>query len=340
MNTSVCILSNFVTPWQNQTPHKHKNITNNKLLQDSNTQKRAANVPQKFIWSLDDDIGQPIEKMNAPIIDLEGFIRGDEMASKHGLELIKVACSNHGFFQVINHGIEPKLINESYDNMGHFFNLPNSQKARALKKPGNPWGLSVAHADRLTKNLPWKETLSFPHNAKKHEDVVVEFFTSILGTEYEDMGSVYQKYCNEMYKLSLTITELVGISLGVDRFYYRDIFEDARSIMRLNYYPPCDEPNLVLGTGPHCDPTSITVLYQDHVGGLQVFVDNKWKIVEPLQGALVINIGDTFMSCLHRAVVNDKVERKSMAFFLCPPEDKVLRPPIGLSNTRKYPDFT
>lgn len=106
---------------------------------------------------------------------------------------------------------------------------------------------------------------------------------------------VYQKYCEEMHKLSLLITELLATSLGVKRSYYRDFYEDAHSIMRLNYYPPCDEPNLVLGTGPHCDPTSLTVLYQDEVEGLEVFVNNKWHAIEPRRDALVINIGDTLM---------------------------------------------
>ena len=105
---------------------------------------------------------------------------------------------------------------------------------------------------------------------------------------------VYQEYCEAMNTLSLGIMELLGVSLGVGREYFRDFFEGNDSIMRLNYYPPCQKPDLTLGTGPHCDPTSLTILHQDHVGGLQVFVDEKWHSVSPDPEAFVVNIGDTF----------------------------------------------
>jgi isopenicillin N synthase-like dioxygenase len=106
---------------------------------------------------------------------------------------------------------------------------------------------------------------------------------------------VYQRYCEEMKALSLTIMELLELSLGVERGYYREFFEDSRSIMRCNYYPPCPEPERTLGTGPHCDPTALTILLQDDVGGLEVLVDGEWRPVRPVPGAMVINIGDTFM---------------------------------------------
>jgi len=47
-----------------------------------------------------------------------------------------------------------------------------------------------------------------------------------------------------------------------------------------------------------------------------------------------------YKSCLHRAVVNESEERKSMAFFMNPREDKVVKPPVEISEPRKYPNFT
>jgi gibberellin-44 dioxygenase len=46
-----------------------------------------------------------------------------------------------------------------------------------------------------------------------------------------------------------------------------------------------------------------------------------------------------YKSCLHRAVVNQRRARRSLAFFLCPREDRVVRPPASAAP-RRYPDFT
>jgi gibberellin 20-oxidase len=108
---------------------------------------------------------------------------------------------------------------------------------------------------------------------------------------------VYQNYCKAMSNLSLGVMELLGMSLGVGKSYFREFFEENSSIMRLNYYPTCQKPELTLGTGPHCDPTSLTILHQDQVGGLQVYVDDQWHSITPHSNAFVVNIGDTFMVC-------------------------------------------
>jgi gibberellin 20-oxidase len=176
------------------------------------------------------------------------------------------------------------------------------------------------------------------------------------GVEYA-CREVYQEYCDAMTRLAMDVTEVLAAALGLpDRRVLRGFFAGGDSIMRLNHYPPCRQPHLTLGTGPHRDPTSLTLLHQDGVGGLQVRAGgdggNGWRAVRPRADAFVVNIGDTFAaltdgrhaSCLHRAVVSGAAARTSLTFFLNPPLDRVVRPPEALlaaaSRPRAFPDFT
>lgn len=166
---------------------------------------------------------------------------------------------------------------------------------------------------------------------------------------------MYQQYCDAMTRLALDVTEVLSAALGLrDRAAFRRFFSGSDSVMRLNHYPPCRQPHLTLGTGPHRDPTSLTLLHQDAVGGLQVLPSGSggaWRAVRPRADAFVVNIGDTFAaltdgrhaSCLHRAVVNAAVARRSLTFFLNPQLDRLVRPPPELladDRPRAFPDFT
>ncbi|KAJ4798751.1 Gibberellin 20-oxidase 2 [Rhynchospora pubera] len=326
-------------------------ISNNQppLVFDSSTLNTQNKIPEQFIWPQHEVVPADYEALNVPLIDLGGVRQHDNEATWHAARQVYKACMAHGFFQVTNHGVSTELTCDALKCMDQFFHLPLARKLICKRKPGSMWGYAGAHIDRFASRLPWKETLSFGYQNGQRQEVLENYFKATLGEDLEQMGIVYQKYCEAMTKLSLTVMELLAISLGVEREYYRDFFEDASSIMRCNYYPPCQQPELTLGTGPHSDPTALTILQQDQVGGLQVFTDGTWRPIRPVQGALVINIGDTFTalsngrykSCLHRAVVNRHQERRSLAFFLCPKEDKLVRPPAGIiGSSRLYPDFT
>jgi len=145
-------------------------------------------VPMSFVWPKE-CVVDANEEFQAPMVDLGGFLRGDEEATHVAVKLIRKACSTHGFFQVINHGVDPLLIAEAYEQMDAFFKLPIDRKVSIHKTPGSVWGYSGAHADRFSSKLPWKETLSFPfHDNNTLDPVVSTFFNSTLGQDFQQAG--------------------------------------------------------------------------------------------------------------------------------------------------------
>ncbi|XP_059636080.1 gibberellin 20 oxidase 1-D-like [Cornus florida] len=351
MPTDCCNTSNMsMSPTIDKAASDQKETN---LVFDASVLQHESNIPTQFIWPEDEQAcPEPVPQLYVPPIDLGGFLSGDPLAISNATRLVNEACQKHGFFLVVNHGVDPKLINEAHKNTDFFFGLPLSQKQRAQRKPGEVCGYASSFTGRFSSKLPWKETLSFRYcNDHHYSNIVEKYFFNLMGEEFRQFGRVCQEYCEAMSKLSLVIMELLGMSLGVGPSHFREFFKGNDSIMRLNYYPPCQKPDLTLGTGPHCDPTSLTILHQDDIGGLEVFVDEKWHSIRPNSEAFVVNIGDTFMalsngvykSCLHRAVVNNRSARKSLAFFLCPEMEKVVSPPkvlVDADNPRLYPDFT
>ncbi|KAJ9128526.1 hypothetical protein P3X46_030642 [Hevea brasiliensis] len=321
------------------------------IVFDARVLSYQSSIPQQFIWPDHEKPNVNAPELPVPLIDMGGFLSGDPVAAMEASKLVGEACQKHGFFLVVNHGVDRQLIADAHRYMDNFFELPLSEKQRAQRKIGEHCGYASSFTGRFCSKLPWKETLSFSYSAEENSaKLVQDYFHKTMGESFAELGKVYQDYCESMSTLSLGIMELLGMSLGVSKAHFREFFEDNDSIMRLNYYPPCQKPDLTLGTGPHCDPTSLTILHQDRVGGLQVFVDNEWRSISPNFEAFVVNIGDTFMalcngrykSCLHRAVVNSETQRKSLAFFLSPKSDKMVTPPTELvdsCNPRIYPDF-
>lgn len=96
-----------------------------------------------------------------------------------------------------------------------------------------------------------------------------------------------------MKKLSMTIVEYVGKALKMDEKEMNIEFEDGIQSMRINYYPPCPQPEKVIGLTPHSDASGLTILLQlNDVQGLQVRKDGMWVPVKPLPNAFIVNIGD------------------------------------------------
>ncbi|KAG1369935.1 gibberellin 20 oxidase 2-like [Cocos nucifera] len=260
--------------------------------------RKETEIPIEFIWP---GCVRPnaVEEFKVPVVDIQGFLQGDEPSTRQAAEMVRAACSTYGCFQVINHGIDPSLSHDAMSFLEEFFQLPSDAKLRIHRQPGSFWGYTVAHLDRTSSKLPWREMLSLGNHSVASENGIVDYFKSISGKDFEPMGWVYHRYLREVKELSLRILEILAIGLGLDQEYFREFFKDGELNVRCLSYPPCQKPEEVLGIGPHCDPSALTVLQQDQVEGFEVFVEGKWQRVCPRPEALVINTGEIFMISSH-----------------------------------------
>jgi len=79
----------------------------------------------------------------------------------------------------------------------------------------------------------------------------------------------------------------------------------------MNYYPPCPQPELVIGLNGHSNAVGLTILLQlNEMEGLQIKKDGMWIPVIPLPNAFVVNIGDILE-------VNHGLETSSNRFVIC-----------------------
>lgn len=83
------------------------------------------------------------------------------------------------------------------------------------------------------------------------------------------------------------------MALNMAQQEMEDLFHDSKQGIRLNYYPPCPQPELVIGIAPHSDPVALTLLlHGNDVQGLEVCQNGKWIPIKPVKNAFVVNVGD------------------------------------------------
>ncbi|XP_022858561.1 protein DMR6-LIKE OXYGENASE 2-like [Olea europaea var. sylvestris] len=166
--------------------------------------------------------------------------------------------------------------------------------------------------------------------------------------EFPSCREACEEYAAEMEKLAYKLLELIALSLGLPRTRLNGFFKEHTSFIRLNHYPVCPVPELVLGVGRHKDAGALTILAQDDVGGLEVKrkTDGEWVFVKPTPNAYIINVGDIiqvwsndkYESVEHRVMVNSKKQRFSIPFFLNPAHFTWVEPLEELTN-KENPNY-
>ncbi|XP_059446316.1 1-aminocyclopropane-1-carboxylate oxidase homolog 4-like [Corylus avellana] len=251
-----------------------------------------------------------------PAIDLAG------VDSDHGrsviVEQIRRASSTVGFFQIVNHGVPLGVLERAMASVKGFYEQPTDIKARLYTRER---GIGVSYFSNLdlyhSKAASWRDTLLVRLGPKVvDEDEIPEIFRKEV-IEWD----------REIKQLGELLAGLLCEGLGVEANRLKEMTCLEGRVMVGNYYPHCPQPDLTVGLAYHTDPGVLTVVQQDHVGGLQVKYGGVYVDVKPLPGALVVNIGDLlqiisngeYKSAEHRVLANPKNEaRLSMTLFFNP----------------------
>ncbi|XP_051134798.1 gibberellin 2-beta-dioxygenase-like [Andrographis paniculata] len=280
-----------------------------------------------------------------PVIDL---------SSPNSKTDIVAACSELGFFKVVNHGVSMESLNLLESEVVKFFELPQTHKDRS--GPPNPFGYGNK---RIGSNgdTGWVEYLLFCTNPEliSHSPAATlpEIPQTLRRLVYEYVGVVRRLVCEvlEMIADELRIEPRDALSRLI-----RDHTSD--SCFRLNHYPPCTDHQALLsgrdvvGFGEHTDPQLMSVVRSNTTSGLQICLrDGSWLPVPSDPTSFYLNVGDSlqvmtngrFRSVKHRVMAGGLKSRVSMIYFGGPPLSEKIRPLTSLmadGEDSLYEEFT
>ncbi|KAH1096382.1 hypothetical protein J1N35_013303 [Gossypium stocksii] len=252
-------------------------------------------------------------QFSIPVIDLQG-VKEDSSTHTEIVKHVLNASQEWGFFQIINHGIPLGVLEEMKVRVRRFYELDNELKKQFYTRDTSKKVVYNCNFDLHTAPAAnWRDTVYFdmaPDPPKPEE----------LPEPFRDM---MVEYTDRMMNLGRLLFELISEALVLNPDHLVKI-DCAKGLGHLcHYYPACPQPELTIGASKHTDSCFLTVLLQDHIGGLQVLYENQWIDVPPVPEALVVNIGDLLqlisndrlVSVEHRVLANSIGPRVSVASF-------------------------
>ncbi|KAL2927560.1 Protein DMR6-LIKE OXYGENASE 1 [Bienertia sinuspersici] len=274
-----------------------------------------------------------------PIIDLSSITLNNHLSKENDycfdvnhipsflITEIGSACEKWGFFQVTNHVVPLEKLEKLELIARKFFALSPEKKKKVGRDEAHPMGY---YDSEHTKNVKdWKQVFDFTAKDPSFipvspDDLQPRQLINCWPQSLPEFRDVAHEYAREVEKLGFKLLELIALSLGLEANKLNSYGRDHASFVRLNYYPPCPSPQLVLGVNQHKDAGALTILAQDGVGGLQVWSNDKYESVE------------------HRVMVNSDKERLSIPFFFYPAHYIMVKPleeMVDDQNPPKYKEY-
>ncbi|MQL99762.1 hypothetical protein Taro_032485 [Colocasia esculenta] len=254
--------------------------------------------------------------LSIPIIDLS-------LPRPRAVQLVTAAAREWGFFQVINHSVPLNHISAVLSAVKAFNELPTEAKA-AYYTHDQTRGFAFNTNFDLYKTgaASWKDTVRVVTAPTPPDPAVIPEVCR------EELLAWDQTARGLAARLMGLLSEGLGVEAG--RLQGLSCLE-MRAVLG-HYYPYCPQPELTLGVVAHTDPTALTVLVQNEVGGLlikkgSVFDDGEWFEIDPVPGAIIINIGDIlqiisndeYKSAEHKVIANPRQTPRISVVVFCVP---------------------
>ncbi|KAF4537159.1 Thymine dioxygenase [Lasiodiplodia theobromae] len=317
--------------------------------------------------------------MDFPQLDYADVTSGDPVRqSKFATELVK-SFETFGFASIINHDVPEETIKECFQYSRKFFALPHETKMLSKHPQGiAPRGYSfvgqenlssLTRADRnMDKYVETKE--SWDQGAPNDIPNPTNWAATEAIPGFRDF---MEKMFNTMHDFEERLLVSLAVGLGLPATHFDLMHTDRVNEFRLLHYPEVKVKDILAPdttqrtrASEHTDFGSLTLLFQDSVGGLEVEAHNQPGTFYPIKAAspaMIINIGDSMQrwtndrlrSTCHRVTVppamrkasedgtDDAVipSRYSIVFFGKPNRDVSLYPfPQFMKSGTKYPDIT
>ncbi|CAK9136623.1 unnamed protein product [Ilex paraguariensis] len=280
------------------------------------------------------------DSFSLPIVDMKNLIMGESKELE--LEKLDSICKTLGIFQVVNHGVNSLVVEKLKYEIQEFYKLPVDDKLKYKLRPGDVEGYGQTPLQSEDHKADWGDRFYMITNPlhRRKPYLLPELPPSLRDT--------MESYLSELQNLAMTLFGLIAEALKIDTREIEEMFVDGMQSVRMTYYPPCPQPERVVGLTPHSDATGITILLQvNGVEGLQVKKGGVWIPVKFLPDAFVVNVGDIleifsngmYNSIEHRAMVNTVKERISMAMFFNPKFEEEVGPATSILNPQNPPLF-
>jgi len=261
--------------------------------------------------------------LTLPVIDFAAYTDKAGLDQRQAVaRALRAACTETGFFYLVNHGISAAELDLAHQ-WGHlFFELPlaEKQKLDKAKHAARQGWMAVGGTDpqaNLDKDADQKETYVIPRTLLPGEtpgdNPTVDHGNWPGAKLMPGFKEFIEAHVLKRIAIAQRLCRALALSLDLPEGYFDASHRYLMCQLTYNYYPPLD-PETVgrtqWGISPHTDYGTFTLLSQDGLGGLEVrSVSGEWIDVPPREGAFVVNIADLFarwtnglyVSSLHRA---------------------------------------